>query len=120
MDSTLYNNILYYITHNQFPMDVLGKIEQKQLQKLSKHYFIKNNLLYKNTKIKSLRVIKDSEVESLLFMLHSHPTGGHLGIEKVVEKVREKYYWPQFFEDIKIYISTYDSCQRRGKFLKRG
>jgi hypothetical protein len=120
MDLTLYNNILYYITHNQFPTDVLGKTEQKQLQKLSKHYSIKNNLLYKNTKIKSLRVIKDSEVESLLFMLHSHPSGGHLGIEKVVEKVREKYYWPQFFEDIKIYISTCDSCQRRGKSLKRG
>ena len=110
MDSTLYNNILYYITHNQFPTDVLGKTEQKQLQKLSKHYSIKNNILYKNTKIKSLRVIKDSEVESLLFMLHLHPSGGHLGIEKVVKKVREKYYWPQFFEDIKIYISTCDSC----------
>ena len=94
MDSTLYNNILYYITHNKFPTDVLEKTEQKQLQKLSKHYSIKNNILCKNTKIKSLRVIKDSEVESLLFMLHSYSSRGHLSIEKVVEKVREKYYWP--------------------------
>ena len=53
-------------------------------------------------------------------MLYSHPSEGHLGIEKVVKKVREKYYWPQFFKDIKIYVSTCDSCQRRRKSLKKG
>ncbi len=38
-----------------------------------------------------LKVVKDSEVESLLYMLYTHSLG-HLGVEKVLEKVKRKYY----------------------------
>ncbi|GBC00600.1 hypothetical protein RclHR1_03900017 [Rhizophagus clarus] len=35
-------------------------------------------------------------------------------IDAVFEKVKERYYWPQMFEDIRNYINTCDTCQRRG------
>ena len=48
-------------------------------------------------------------------MLHNHPFGGHFGVEIVAEKVKENYYWPQYYNDIKNYIKACDACQRRGK-----
>src|ERR1043165_2674008 len=53
-------------------------------------------------------------------MLHSHSLKKHLEINKVILKIREKYYWSQYFEDVKNYITTCDLCQRRGKSLKKG
>ena len=37
-----------------------------------------------------------SLVPRILKSIHSSPTGGHLGIFKTVEKVRERFYWPGF------------------------
>jgi hypothetical protein len=48
-------------------------------------------------------------------MLHNHPLGGHLGTDIVFNKVRNLYYWPQMYENIKEYIRACDSCQRRGR-----
>ena len=41
-------------------------------------------------------------------------TGAHLGIDAVFEKVKERYYWSQMFEDVRNYVRTCDMCQRRG------
>src|SRR5688572_6217241 len=119
MDSLLYQHISEFIKANTIPVDVTED-KRKEIIKYSKHYTLVNNLLFKKSGMKHLRVIKDSEVESLLFMLHSHPLGGHFGIDKVVRKIKEKYYWPQYVEDVKNYIKSCDHCQRRGKNLKSG
>jgi hypothetical protein len=50
-----------------------------------------------------------------MYLLHNHPTGAHLGVDKVFEKIRSQYYWPQMFEAIKDYIRSCDRCQRRGR-----
>ena len=42
-------------------------------------------------------------------------TGAHLG----VDKIKERYYWPKMYNDIKIYIESCDNCQRRGKTKRR-
>ena len=31
------------------------------------------------------------------------------------EKIRNRFYWPQMYDDIKAYVRSCDSCQRRGK-----
>ncbi|RHZ55113.1 hypothetical protein Glove_420g96 [Diversispora epigaea] len=69
----------------------------------------------KKTRGKLLRVLHKHEVEPVLFMLHNHPLGGHLGVDIVHNKVREIYYWPQMYDTIKDYIRSCDSCQRREK-----
>ncbi|GET04842.1 uncharacterized protein K02A2.6-like [Rhizophagus clarus] len=35
------------------------------------------------------------------------------------EKIKEKYYWKNMFEDIKAYAKTCNSCQKRGKSDKK-
>ena len=41
-------------------------------------------------------------------------SGAHLGVDMVFDKVKERYYWPQMYDDVKNYVSSCDTCQRRG------
>src|SRR3989337_3594470 len=119
MDTSLYNSILNYLKNNQLPVEVTEEDKSKIL-KYSKHYIVQNNLLYKQKNNQTLKVVKDLEVESLLFMLHNHPLGGHLGVEKVISKLKLKYYWPQYVDYVKDYIKSCDQYQKRGKNLRSG
>ena len=110
MNSELYQNIADYIKHNKTSVEVTEE-EKKRIKRLSKHYILKNEQLFKlNKRRKYLKVIRDFEVNPLLYMLHNHPTGGHFGIDKIIGKIQEKYYWPQYFQDVKEYIKACDSC----------
>ncbi len=46
-------------------------------------------------------------------------TEAHLGTDAVFEKIKERYYWPQMFEDVRNYINSCDICQRRGGSERR-
>ena len=46
-------------------------------------------------------------------------TSTHLGMDAVISKIKERYYWPQIGEDVKIYIQTCDICQKRGPLQHR-
>jgi hypothetical protein len=124
METQQYYQIKNYILNNKLPT-ALNKTQQKQLQAQSKFFEVKNNQLYKKdrrrkTRNQLLRVIQKHEVEPILYLMHNHPTGAHLGIDKTFEKIRDQYYWPQMFEAIKDYIRSCDQCQKRGKFRVHG
>ena len=59
------------------------------------------------------QLIPASLVPQVLNSIHSSSTGGHLGIFKTVEKVRERFYWPGFQEDVKLFINRCEQCQKR-------
>ena len=56
------------------------------------------------------QVVPQSMVEELLESIHS---GGHLGVAKVTEKIRQRFYWPDCQEDMKLFISRCPQCQNR-------
>jgi hypothetical protein len=39
-------------------------------------------------------------------------TGGHLGINKVKSKIRKRFYWPGWSQDIIEYLTTCQVCQQ--------
>ena len=59
------------------------------------------------------QLIPASLVPQVLNSIHSSTTGGHLGIFKTVEKVRERFHWPGFQEDVKLFINRCEQCQKR-------
>ena len=59
------------------------------------------------------QLIPASLVPQVLNSIHSSTTGGHLGRFKTVEKVRERFYWPGFQEDVKLFINRCEQCQKR-------
>ena len=110
MEENRYNQLKHYLITSNLPNN---KKLVKQIIRQSKHFIILEDQLYKRNKRNPrsyLKILKMNEIEIILFATHNHPTGGHLGTEKVFEKIRENYYWPQMFEDIRNYIKACDSC----------
>ncbi|KRX54087.1 Gypsy retrotransposon integrase-like protein 1 [Trichinella sp. T9] len=60
-----------------------------------------------------LPVIPRARVPEVLDLIHNHPTGGHLGVAKSLEKIRQRFYWPQQREDVKDWCRTCDACASR-------
>ena len=90
-----------------------GEFKDKKLQK---QFEIRNEKLYKKKKDgRILRVLQEDEIDSVLFMLHNHETGGHFGIDATYNKLIERYYWKGMYESTKRYIKFCDACQRRGQ-----
>ena len=119
MDSQEYQYLINYLIH-QIYLYNFAQNDKNRIQSKSRFFEVKNNLLYKKdrrkkTRGKLLKVLQKHEIEPVLYMLHNHPLGGHLGIDIVLNKVKNLYYWPQMHDDIKAYIKSCDSCQRRGR-----
>ncbi|GET57239.1 putative integrase core domain protein [Rhizophagus irregularis DAOM 181602=DAOM 197198] len=117
MDIEHYNNIYNYLKYNQLP-STLNNQQQQQIQKQSVYFIIKNNFIYKKDKKKQnnlLRVIRRHELEPVLFMFHNDPTAAHFSVDTMFDKIQSRYYWPQMYNDIRSYVMSCDSCQRRGK-----
>ena len=61
-----------------------------------------------------MRILKEDEIDLIMFMTHNHKTGGHLGTEAVYGKIVRQFYWKGMYNDICEYIKRCDTCQRRG------
>ncbi len=46
----------------------------------------------------------------ILLSAHDDPTGGHFGVHKTYEKLRERYYWRELFADVQHWCTTCVSC----------
>jgi Integrase zinc binding domain/Integrase core domain len=117
MDLTLYQQIYNYLDNQIFPVPQSPR-ERRQFLNKVKHFQVYNGQLFKKPRKSNqllIKVIRRDEMEPLLFMMHNHPTSGHLGIESTYNRIKDKYYWNQMFEDIKEYIRSCDSCQRFGR-----
>ena len=50
--------------------------------------------------------------QELLKRHHDEPLAGHFGVEKTIELITRKFYWPRLAKDVKEYVATCDVCQR--------
>ena len=113
MDLNEYEEILKFL---QGKISEKNEKELQDLQKRSKGYEEKLGRLYQQNKEgRLLKVLRKDEIDSVLWMMHNHPTAGHFGTEKTYEKIKERFYWKGMLQDIKQYIKYCDTCQRRGK-----
>src|SRR5688572_213308 len=73
----------------------------KQLEKESENFEVKYELLYKKRiNEKSLRVLKEDEIDTVMFMMHNHPTGGHFGKDATYNKINTRFWWKGMYKDI--------------------
>src|SRR6185295_10708931 len=97
------------------------KNEKEKIQKMSKGLIEKLGKLYKQDEQgKLLKILKENEIEAILYMTHDHPTGGHFGVTSTYNKIKEKYYWKGMKNDIEEYIRTCKRCQERGQQNNKG
>ncbi|KRX25002.1 hypothetical protein T07_7426 [Trichinella nelsoni] len=60
-----------------------------------------------------LPVIPRTRVPEVLDLIHNHPTGGHLWVAKSLEKIQQRFYWPQQREDVEDWCRLCDACASR-------
>ena len=115
MDRNEYKNILKFL---QGKLDVShwNQDDITEIEKMAKEFEVQNGYLYKKKKDrKLLQVIQEDEVDTILFMMHNHPTAAHMGIDATYGKIKERYYWDGMRRDVIKHIEYCDPCQRRGK-----
>src|SRR5436190_19747975 len=92
-----------------------NKEKLRQLDKESKNFEVEYGTLHrKKTNGDKLRVLKEDEIDTVIFMMHNHPTGGHFGKDTTYDKISTRFWWKGMYKDITEYIRRCDSCQRRG------
>ena len=89
MNLDQYQNLVEYLETDKLLFDLTDN-EQRTLIKQSRYYQLKNKLLYKKNhkdSDKPLRVIKWTEVEPVLYIMHSYPTAEHLETDAMYYKI---------------------------------
>lgn len=55
----------------------------------------------------------DDTIKQMVFHeLHDAPTGGHFGVDKTLESVSRRFWWPTLRRDVQLYCTTCPACQR--------
>lgn len=68
---------------------------------------------------KILVISNNQEREKIIKTYHDNPiTGGHTGKKRLIEKIRQNYYWKRMSHDIATYIKNCPECQKNKTFPK--
>ena len=91
----------------------------EQLWRVRKSLEVKEGLLIRRHKLKAGLQAIDQIVlprclrEPVLECLHDSEFAGHFGEQKTLARVKLRYYWPGYMEDVGEWCKTCDVCQRR-------
>uniref|UniRef100_A0A8C6P488 Gypsy retrotransposon integrase-like protein 1 n=1 Tax=Nothobranchius furzeri TaxID=105023 RepID=A0A8C6P488_NOTFU len=55
-------------------------------------------------------VLPRALVPGVLKQLHNAPTGGHLGVQKLQGKIKDHFYWPEWFKDVRAWVRECADC----------
>ena len=58
------------------------------------------------------QIIPPALVFEIITSLHNSATAENLGTYETIEKIRQRYCWPGFTEDVKKHIRSCDHCQK--------
>ena len=91
-------------------------IKRKLLKQMS-NLQIKKDLIYlvDEDKFKNKRyryLMPRNEVELTIKELHSKETAGHLGVDKTIEKIKQRFFWVNLSRDVKKLIRECYDCQK--------
>ena len=87
----------------------------------STSFYVEDGLLYRNWRRKDdvcavneqrQLVLPRSCRTAILQMAHEIPLAGHLGRDKTLNRVLQRFYWPGCFEDVESFCSSCAECQK--------
>lgn len=55
-------------------------------------------------------VVPSKDRSEVLRECHDDPKSAHLGIQKTIDRVLDRYYWPGMSKDIKAYVKNCQTC----------
>ncbi|KAJ1524628.1 hypothetical protein ONE63_011112 [Megalurothrips usitatus] len=64
-------------------------------------------------KTRYLLVLPQNRVRDVIMLFHAAPgSGSHFGVRKTLDKIKQRYYWPQAFQDCRDVIAACTECAR--------
>ena len=87
----------------------------KENKDVQRHYLLVDNLVYYISSVNDdpcLRLYVPKHLRSSV-ILQYHDQNGHMGIQKTLDSIRQKYYWPNLFKEINGYVSNCITCKTR-------
>ena len=51
--------------------------------------------------------------QEVMIQCHDAYSGGHLGSHKTFTKIRDRFYWPTYYQDVELFCKSCLVCQRR-------
>lgn len=100
-------------------MQKAQSLETRRLFQLWEQLLIQDGVLFRQwespdgSRIVYQLVMPKSERKNVLRDLHEGVAGGHLGEAKVLEKLKERFYWPGHVRDMKNWCQTCSACAQR-------
>ena len=55
-------------------------------------------------------IVPRSKVQSVLKEMHDEISGGHLGVNKTLDKIRKRFYWLHVRHEVEELVRTYEIC----------
>ena len=105
MDPTKYANIVQYLRDGKYPTDS-NKQDKLVLRRCSKNFTfnVESDMLFYKDKRQNgstfMRlVIKEDEKLRVFQECHSSGFAGHAGRDNTIQKIKDRYYWPQYYND---------------------
>ena len=100
------------------------KGKKRNLRRTSKNFtFVGENLMYKGTRL----VIKSSqEKQQIIKDIHegigdhskAKAMASHRGRDTTYQKISERFFWHDIFDDVSAFVKHCESCQKQGKMEK--
>ena len=117
MDLNTYYSLVRFLSDFSMPTH-LTKEQQAAIRRKARYFIVINDQLYKKNKSNAnrpIKVVKENEVNEILYHTHSDSLAGHFSLEETYRRIKIRYYWPQMYDDARKYIRTCDECQKREK-----
>ena len=88
-------------------------ITTRRLFQLWDQLVIRDGVLWRQSLDHLQLVIPASKRNSIMEELHSGAFGGHLGLDKMMSKLKEQFYWPGHWNDVREWCRTCSVCASR-------
>ena len=102
-------------THQQ--LDGVSR-EVRNLASQFELLYLKDDCIFKkyieddDTIIEQL-LIPYSMRESVLYLCHDHPSAGHLGVDRTIDRVKKRFYWHGYKKDVELLIQSCEPCEKK-------
>jgi hypothetical protein len=90
----------------------LHKIKFESIRTMIRYIFKDTNIqiiiFHNNTK----KDLTRNEIQDILKDYHVNPLGGHQGVNRTFNRIKEHYRWHKMYKDIKHFINSCQTCQQ--------
>uniref|UniRef100_A0A8C5MS83 Gypsy retrotransposon integrase-like protein 1 n=1 Tax=Leptobrachium leishanense TaxID=445787 RepID=A0A8C5MS83_9ANUR len=116
-EDPIVGRVLRYKTKNQRPGNEVLKTEHLDVQLLLKQWtklFVnKDGVLYRKTSERD-QLILPKEYHPLVFK-ELHQEMGHLGVERTLTLIRDRFYWQHMQKDVEHFVTRVCECLKKKK-----